>query len=56
MSDGQPTPGIFDGMAAYPGKNGNTILIRNHENREQSGEIKVVTPDALQYNVSRTRR
>jgi secreted PhoX family phosphatase len=36
MSDGQPTPGIFDGMAAYPGPNGNTILIRNHENREQS--------------------
>lgn len=52
MSDGQPTPGIFDGMAAYPGKNGTTILIRNHENREQSGEIKVVTPNALQYNVN----
>ena len=52
MSDGQPTPGIFDGMAAYPGKNGNTILIRNHENREQSGEIKVVTPNDLQYNVA----
>lgn len=52
MSDGQPTPGIFDGMAAYPGRNGNTILIRNHENRERAGEIKVVTPDELQYNVS----
>ena len=51
MSDGQPTPGIFDGMAAYPGPDG-TILIRNHENREQSGEIKVVTPSALQYNLS----
>src|SRR5688572_24379537 len=52
MSDGQPTPGIFDGMAAYPGKNGNTILIRNHENREQSGEQKVIVPDALQYNTA----
>ena len=52
MSDGQPTPGIFDGMAAYPGKNGNTVLIRNHENREQSGELKVIVPDALQYNTA----
>ena len=52
MSDGQPTPGIFDGMAAYPGKNGTTILIRNHENREQSGEQKVIVPNALQYNTA----
>ncbi len=52
MSDGQPTPGIFDGMAAYPGKNGTTILIRNHENREQSGEQKVIVPDALQHNTA----
>ena len=52
MSDGNPTPGIFDGMAAYPGKQGATILIRNHENREQSGEIKVLTPTALQYNTA----
>jgi uncharacterized protein len=43
MSDGQPTPGIFDGMAAYPGEAGTTILIRNHENRERAGEQKVVT-------------
>ena len=50
MSDGNPTPGIFDGMAAYPGKQGTTVLIRNHENRERAGEIKVLTPTALQYN------
>ena len=50
MSDGNPAPGIFDGMAAFPGKNGATVLIRNHENRERDGEIKVLTPDALQYN------
>jgi len=50
MSDGQPTPGIFDGMGAFPGENGRTILIRNHENREQPGEQKVVTPPALQYD------
>jgi uncharacterized protein len=52
MSDGQPTPGIFDGMAAYPGNKGSTILIRNHENRERAGEQKVITPADLQYNVS----
>jgi len=52
MSDGQITPGIFDGMAAFPGRNGNTILIRNHENREQSGEIKVQVPIDLQYNAA----
>lgn len=52
MSDGQPTPGIFDGMAAYPGKHDTTILIRNHENRERTGELKVNTPPELQYNVA----
>ncbi len=26
MSDGQPTPGIFDGMAAYPGRVGLRFL------------------------------
>lgn len=50
MSDGQPTPGIFDGMAAYRGRGGNTVLIRNHENRERTGELKVLTPADLQYN------
>lgn len=52
MSDGQPTPGIFDGMAAFPGRHGTTILIRNHENREQAGELKVNVPDRFQYNVA----
>ena len=52
MSDGQPTPGIFDGMAAYRGRGGTTVLIRNHENREQTGEQKVMTPAALQYNTA----
>ena len=50
MSDGQPTPGIFDGMAAYRGRGGTTVLIRNHENRERTGEQKVLTPSNLQYN------
>ena len=50
MSDGQPTPGIFDGMGAYPGPDDTTILIRNHENRERSGEQKVITSPGLEYN------
>src|SRR3712207_833388 len=49
MSDGRLTPTVFDGMAAYPGEAGTTILIRNHENREQPGEIKVVTGPSLEY-------
>lgn len=31
MSDGYPTPGRHDGMAAFPLPNGNIRLIRNHE-------------------------
>ena len=52
MSDGRPTPGIFDGMGAYPGPDGTTILIRNHENRERTGEQKVITDPALEYNAA----
>ena len=57
MRNGQPTPGIFDAMGAYPdaggGVHGNgkrTILIRNHENRERDGEIKVVTGPGFEYD------
>ena len=31
LSDGQPTPGLHDGMAAFAGPDGHTILVRNHE-------------------------
>lgn len=37
MTDGNPTPGIFDGMGAFPGPDGNTVLIRNHENQRRAG-------------------
>jgi secreted PhoX family phosphatase len=44
MRDGQPTPGIFDGMGAFAAREGDAVvLIRNHENRESAGEQKVVT-------------
>jgi uncharacterized protein len=44
MHDGFPTPGAFDGMGAFPGPAGTTVLIRNHENRERLGEVPLVTP------------
>jgi uncharacterized protein len=50
MSDGNPTPGIFDGMAAYGGPKNTTILIRNHENRRRANEIPVVVPPELRYD------
>ena len=31
MNDGLRTPGRPDGMAAFPGKDGRVILVRNHE-------------------------
>lgn len=31
MDDGLPTPGRFDGMGAFTGPGGRTILVRNHE-------------------------
>ena len=50
MSDGHPTPGIFDGMAAYTGRGGQTILIRNHENRSRANEITVAVPAGDRYD------
>ncbi len=57
MRDGRPTPGIFDAMGAFPdvgggmhGPTDRTILIRNHENRERPGEIKVITGPGLEYD------
>jgi uncharacterized protein len=50
MTDGSPTPGIFDGMAAFPTSTGLTVLIRNHENRRFRGEIPVVVPADKRYD------
>ncbi|MDQ3784958.1 MAG: PhoX family protein [Actinomycetota bacterium] len=53
MTDGNPTPTAFDGMAAFPGGNGNSILIRNHENRKSTGdtdETDVEVPAELRYD------
>ena len=31
MDDGFLVPGTHDGMAAFPGPDGKTVLVRNHE-------------------------
>jgi uncharacterized protein len=55
--DGTLTPGIFDGMGAFPdvgagiqGTGDRTILVRNHENRRRAGEIPVVVPPGVRYD------
>jgi uncharacterized protein len=50
MSDGKPTPGIFDGTGCYPGPRGTVILIRNHENRSRPNEIRVEVPAGKRYD------
>jgi uncharacterized protein len=50
MSDGKPTPGIFDGTGSFPGPRGTTILIRNHENRSRANEITVDVPAGKRYD------
>jgi secreted PhoX family phosphatase len=52
--DGNPVPGIFDGMAAFPGQPRTTVLIRNHENRGRPGEIPVTVPPGYGYDFPAT--
>ena len=40
LSDGRPVPDHFDGMAAFPGPDGSTILVRNHELRPADAATK----------------
>lgn len=37
LDDGLLVPGLHDGMAAFPGSNGRTVLVRNHEISEGVG-------------------
>ncbi|MGB3693888.1 MAG: alkaline phosphatase PhoX [Spirulinaceae cyanobacterium] len=46
MSDGHTVPEDPDGMAAFPGQNGTTILVRNHE--VSPGQLKGVRASATQ--------
>jgi len=61
MRDGNRTPGCYDGMGAFRGHHGTTILIRNHENRiarNPNGvlEIPVVVPEGFAYDDDETMR
>ena len=52
MSDGNPTPIAFDGMAAFPGPGGSVRLIRNHEVRTTPGSPvgRVLGPTSTMYD------
>jgi len=39
MTNGDPTPGRFDGMATFDNSGRNTVVMRNHENRSRTGFI-----------------
>lgn len=49
MNDGFKVPGGHDGMGAFPGANGNTILIRNHELNSASS-TSVGAPSSKKYD------
>ncbi len=49
MNDGLPVPNNHDGMAAFPGKNGTTILVRNHELNPVTTRNNL-PPDLPQYD------
>jgi uncharacterized protein len=48
LDDGTTLPGRHDGMAAFPGSNGNVILVRNHEINNPGAPFGPGTPyDAM---------
>jgi secreted PhoX family phosphatase len=55
MTNGDPAPSRFDGMAAFAGPDGTTVLMRNHENVSHAtmrvaAETPVVVPPSLRYD------
>lgn len=50
MSDGTPTPGAFDGMAAFALPDGSIRLIRNHENRDAPERSRVKGDPSRAYD------
>lgn len=49
MDDGLVVPGLHDGMATFPGPDGLTLLIRNHEANWGDPPAKSAFGDALQH-------
>ena len=45
MSDGLLVPGKPDGMAAFAGTNGRTIIVRNHELSQEMRDLSAFGPD-----------
>lgn len=50
MSTGMPTPGAFDGMAAFAMPGGRIRLLRNHENRDTPAESRIKGDPARAYD------
>jgi secreted PhoX family phosphatase len=50
MSDGSPTPRAHDGMAAFGMPDGGVRLVRNHEDKDQPGEARVIGDPRLAYD------
>ena len=46
MDDGFPTPKAMDGMAAFPGPNGNILLVRNHEDNQAGSVLRPRPPNS----------
>jgi hypothetical protein len=44
MSDGLMVPGLHDGMGAFKGPNGTTVLVRNHELGPEHGQYRPYGP------------
>jgi secreted PhoX family phosphatase len=40
MDDGFPVPKAMDGMGSFPLRNGNILLVRNHEDSEQGSRLR----------------
>lgn len=53
MSDGNPVPSGHDGMAAFAGPRGTTILVRNHELSPDSSSTVIAPPGKLYDPLSR---
>lgn len=50
MTDGSPTPGAFDGMAAFGMPDGTIRLLRNHENRDQPANARLKGDASAAYD------
>jgi uncharacterized protein len=50
LSDGARVPGSHDGMAAFPGTGGNSVLVRNHERSPGTSSSNTRPPNGKAYD------